>query len=95
MPTDVSDEAAVNALAAAAVERFGTAHVVCNNAGVVSPADAWFGPVSAWNWVMGVNLWGVIYGVARLPADPRRAGRRPHPEHVEHGRPHAGPEPEL
>jgi len=66
--TDVSDEASVLALAAAATERFGTVHVVCNNAGVVSQADAWFGPLSAWNWVLGVNLWGVIHGVrAFLP----------------------------
>ena len=68
VPADVSDEAAVNALAAAAVDRFGAVHVVCNNAGVASPADPWFGPISAWNWVLGVNLWGVIHGVrAFLP----------------------------
>lgn len=66
--TDVSDEASVQALAAAAVERFGAVHVVCNNAGVESVADAWFGPISAWTWVLGVNLWGVIHGVrAFLP----------------------------
>lgn len=66
--TDVSDEASVQALAAAAVERFGTVHVVCNNAGVTSSSDAWFGPLSAWTWVLGVNLWGVIHGVrAFLP----------------------------
>ena len=68
VPTDVSDEAAVNALAAAAVDRFGAVHVVCNNAGVSSDADPWFGPVSAWRWVLGVNLWGVIHGIrAFLP----------------------------
>jgi NAD(P)-dependent dehydrogenase (short-subunit alcohol dehydrogenase family) len=68
VPTDVSDEAAVNALAAAAVDRFGAVHVVCNNAGVGSPADPWFGPISAWKWVLGVNLWGVIHGIrAFLP----------------------------
>ena len=55
VPTDVSDEAAVNALAAAAVDRFGAVHVVCNNAGVASHADPWFGPLSAWKWVLGVN----------------------------------------
>ena len=44
VPTDVSDEAAVQALAAASVDRFGAVHVVCNNAGVVSTADPWFGP---------------------------------------------------
>jgi NAD(P)-dependent dehydrogenase (short-subunit alcohol dehydrogenase family) len=65
---DVSDEPAVQALAAAAVERFGTAHVVCNNAGVMSSADPWNGPLSTWQWVMGVNLWGVVHGVrAFLP----------------------------
>jgi NAD(P)-dependent dehydrogenase (short-subunit alcohol dehydrogenase family) len=66
--TDVSDEAAVQALAAAAIERFGAVHLVCNNAGVESSADPWLGPVSAWKWVLGVNLWGVIHGIrAFLP----------------------------
>jgi NAD(P)-dependent dehydrogenase (short-subunit alcohol dehydrogenase family) len=66
--TDVSDEDSVRALAAAAVERFGSVHVVCNNAGVESTADPWFGPVTSWQWVMGVNLWGVIHGIrAFLP----------------------------
>ena len=68
VPTDVSDEAAVQALAAAAVKRFGAVHVACNNAGVATNADAWFGPTSAWAWVIGVNLWGVIHGIrAFLP----------------------------
>jgi NAD(P)-dependent dehydrogenase (short-subunit alcohol dehydrogenase family) len=61
--TDVSDEAAVHALAKSAFDRFGAVHVVCNNAGVVSNADPWLGPVSAWQWVLGVNLWGVIHGI--------------------------------
>lgn len=68
VPTDVSDEAAVQALADAAVSRFGAVHVVCNNAGVETDADPWFGPISAWQWVLGVNLWGVIHGIrAFLP----------------------------
>jgi NAD(P)-dependent dehydrogenase (short-subunit alcohol dehydrogenase family) len=42
---------------------------LCNNAGVGSLADPWFGPISAWQWVLGVNLWGVVHGVrAFLPA---------------------------
>ena len=66
--TDVSDSDAVQALADAAVERFGSVHVVCNNAGVSSGADPWFGPLSAWSWVLGVNLWGVVHGIrAFLP----------------------------
>ncbi|HVN52527.1 MAG TPA: SDR family NAD(P)-dependent oxidoreductase [Acidimicrobiales bacterium] len=65
---DVSDEAAVEALAVATTEHFGTVHVVCNNAGVSSQADPWGGPVSSWKWVLGVNLWGVVHGVrAFLP----------------------------
>jgi len=68
VPTDVSRESAVQALAAATLERFGAAHVVCNNAGVVTLADPWSGPLSAWEWVVGVNFWGVIHGVrAFLP----------------------------
>ena len=63
VPTDVSDHDALEALADAAVERFGSVHVVCNNAGVSSGADPWFGPLSAWSWVLGVNLWGVIHGI--------------------------------
>jgi NAD(P)-dependent dehydrogenase (short-subunit alcohol dehydrogenase family) len=68
VPTDVSDAGAVAALADAAAQRFGAVHLVCNNAGVSSAADPWFGPVSSWSWVLGVNLWGVIHGIrAFLP----------------------------
>ncbi len=63
VPTDVSKEDQVQALANATVERFGGVHVVCNNAGVVSRSDPWLGPIEAWEWVFGVNLWGVIYGI--------------------------------
>lgn len=66
--TDVSKEAEVQALAAATLERFGAVHIVCNNAGVVSRGDAWMGPIAGWEWVFGVNFWGVVYGVrAFLP----------------------------
>src|SRR5688572_27920799 len=41
--TDVSDEASVQALAAATIERFGAVHVVCNNAGVSGRGEPWFG----------------------------------------------------
>ena len=53
-----------------AVDRFGKIHVLCNNAGVTSRQDAgigaypvWEVPDSTWDWVMGVNFWGVLYGV--------------------------------
>ena len=62
--TDVTDPAAVDALAQGAIDRFGTYHVVCNNAGVAGPpAVAWETSLETWQWVMGVNLWGVIHGV--------------------------------
>ena len=73
VPTDVSDEAAVQALAEAALERFGAVHVACNNAGVATNADPWLGSISAWTWVIGVNLWGVIHGIrAFLPIMTRQ-----------------------
>jgi len=66
--TDVSKEDEVQALAARTLERFGGVHVVCNNAGVAAKSDPWEGPLSGWQWVIDVNLWGVIHGVrAFLP----------------------------
>jgi NAD(P)-dependent dehydrogenase (short-subunit alcohol dehydrogenase family) len=66
--TDVSVEADVQALARAAVDRFGGIDVAVNNAGVSAQTDAWFGPLEAWEWVLGVNLWGVVHGIrAFLP----------------------------
>jgi NAD(P)-dependent dehydrogenase (short-subunit alcohol dehydrogenase family) len=59
---DVSKEAEVQRLAEQTIERFGAVHVVCNNAGVAGRGDPWFGPISSWEWVMGVNFWGVVYG---------------------------------
>jgi NAD(P)-dependent dehydrogenase (short-subunit alcohol dehydrogenase family) len=62
--TDVSDAASVDALARAAVERFGTVHVVCNNAGVGGHGYAtWDGPIADWDWVLGVNVYGVVHGI--------------------------------
>ena len=61
--TDVADPASVEALAAAAYDRFGAVHVVCNNAGVFQAGLVWQRTVADWEWVLGVNLWGVIHGV--------------------------------
>lgn len=60
---DVSDPQAVEHLAERAYDRFGAVHLLCNNAGVGGG-----GPMSElslrdWQWVLGVNLWGVIHGV--------------------------------
>jgi NAD(P)-dependent dehydrogenase (short-subunit alcohol dehydrogenase family) len=61
--TDVSLAESVEALAARTRERFGAAHVVCNNAGVATPGDPWVGPVSLWEWMFAVNVWGVVHGI--------------------------------
>jgi NAD(P)-dependent dehydrogenase (short-subunit alcohol dehydrogenase family) len=59
---DVSKEAQVAELVQSTLDRFGAVHVVCNNAGVAARSDPWFGPLSSWEWVMGVNFWGVVHG---------------------------------
>lgn len=66
--TDVSDPDAVGALAERTYESFGTAHVVCNNAGVGTGGPIHKIPVEDWHWVLGVNLFGVVHGIrAFLP----------------------------
>jgi NAD(P)-dependent dehydrogenase (short-subunit alcohol dehydrogenase family) len=63
VPTDVRKAADVEALAARTLRAFGVVHVVCNNAGVASVGAAWESTMADWEWVLGVNLWGVIHGV--------------------------------
>jgi NAD(P)-dependent dehydrogenase (short-subunit alcohol dehydrogenase family) len=63
VPTDVRDDAAVDALAAATFDRFGTAHVVCNNAGVGTGGLTWTVPADRWRWIVDVNLLGVAHGI--------------------------------
>ena len=66
VPTDVSQPAAVDALADAAYARFGAVHLLCNNAGVASPgimAPGWLASVAEWQWILDVNLMGVVHGV--------------------------------
>lgn len=66
--TDVSDLASVEALAARTQERFGAVHILCNNAGVGPFGRIRDLTMADWQWMIGVNLWGVIHGVqAFLP----------------------------
>jgi NAD(P)-dependent dehydrogenase (short-subunit alcohol dehydrogenase family) len=62
--TDVSDRASVEALRDAALERFGAVHLVHNNAGIGLGGPIWEITEEDWRWILGVNLWGVIHGVA-------------------------------
>jgi NAD(P)-dependent dehydrogenase (short-subunit alcohol dehydrogenase family) len=61
--TDVSKADEVERLAQKTLERFGGVHVVFNNAGVAITGEAWENSVADWEWVIGVNLWGVIHGI--------------------------------
>ena len=64
--TDVTSEAQIKALADAAYSQYGAVHVLCNNAGVATPALrilAWETPLSDWEWIHKVNFMGVLYGV--------------------------------
>lgn len=60
---DVSDPDDVEALAARAYERFGSVELLCNNAGVGGGGTVAELSREDWEWVLGVNLWGVIHGV--------------------------------
>ena len=63
LKTDVSKEAQIEALAALAFERFGNVHLLVNNAGVGHNRPVWETTQADWDWVMGVNLYGVINGL--------------------------------
>jgi NAD(P)-dependent dehydrogenase (short-subunit alcohol dehydrogenase family) len=79
---DVSSAEQMEALAVDVVQRFGAPHFVFNNAGVGSGGLVWENSVKDWEWVLGVNVWGVIHGVrlftplmlAAAKADPDYQG---------------------
>lgn len=66
VPTDVSRAEQVDALARAAVDAFGSVHLLCNNAGVwgnTRGSRIWEHTREDWEWTFGVNLWGVVHGI--------------------------------
>ncbi len=60
---DVRHAHEVQALADCAMREFGVVHLVFNNAGVGSGGLVWENSIADWEWVLGVNMWGVIHGV--------------------------------
>jgi NAD(P)-dependent dehydrogenase (short-subunit alcohol dehydrogenase family) len=66
MACDVRKGEQVQALADAAMDRFGAVHLVFNNAGVGAGGLIWENSEADWEWVLGVNVWGVIHGVRVL-----------------------------
>ena len=63
---DVMDKNSVQLLAKQSIDEFGNIHILCNNAGVAPPATdeaIWDHDQNGWDWVMGVNFYGVLYGL--------------------------------
>jgi NAD(P)-dependent dehydrogenase (short-subunit alcohol dehydrogenase family) len=60
--TDVSDAASVEALARRALDAYGNVHLVFNNAGVAGAGAGavWEATAKDWQWIVGVNFWGVV-----------------------------------
>jgi NAD(P)-dependent dehydrogenase (short-subunit alcohol dehydrogenase family) len=61
--TDVSKRSDVELLARQTLEAFGHVHLLVNNAGVAAGGAPWEATWNDWEWVIGVNLWGVIHGL--------------------------------
>jgi NAD(P)-dependent dehydrogenase (short-subunit alcohol dehydrogenase family) len=72
--TDVSSPESVQNLARATIASYGKVHIVCNNAGVnggkghdrrvlSDPPAIWEATVNDWQWMTGVNYFGVAYGI--------------------------------
>ena len=80
---DVSKAEYIEALAALATNSFGAVHCLFNNAGVGSGGLIWENTVKDWEWVLNVNLWGVIHGV-RIFTPLMLASARNDPEYEGH-----------
>ena len=65
VPTDVASLESVERLRDATIDAFGTAHLVCNNAGIPSGSDGalWEHHVNDWRWALDVNVLGIVHGV--------------------------------
>ena len=82
LKVDVSSASQMEALGAAVLARFGAPHFVFNNAGVGSGGLIWENSVKDWEWVLGVNVMGVVHGLrvftpmmlAAAKADPAWQG---------------------
>ncbi|MBN1318194.1 MAG: SDR family NAD(P)-dependent oxidoreductase [Anaerolineales bacterium] len=61
--TDVTRIEDVQSLAQLTLDTFGGIHLLCNNAGLSTYKRSWHMTLADWQWVIGVNLWGVIHGI--------------------------------
>jgi len=63
VPTDVSKADNLERLAQETLETFGKVHLLCNNAGIFIRGVLWEISLAEWDWILNVNLWGVIHGI--------------------------------
>lgn len=63
LKTDVSRAHDIERLAEKTLATFGAVHLLCNNAGVAPNGAVWESTAADWEWVLGVNTWGVIHGI--------------------------------
>ena len=75
---DVTDRAAVANARDAALDAFGAVHLLCNNAGVNAAGPLFDATYKDWDWVMGVNFWGVVHGVHEFLSELMRHGTDAH-----------------
>lgn len=75
---DVSKPDDVERLARETYDAFGATHVLCNNAGVAVIGAVHEHSLADWEWVLGVNLWGVIHGVRAFVPRMLAAGQAAH-----------------
>ena len=73
---DVSNAAQMQQVADDVLKEFGAPHFVFNNAGVAAGGLVWENSLDDWNWVLGVNLWGVVHGVRLFTPMMLDAARR-------------------
>jgi NAD(P)-dependent dehydrogenase (short-subunit alcohol dehydrogenase family) len=77
---DVRDPVAVEAFAEKVFADLGVVHILCNNAGVsgASPDAVWELPLETWEWVIGVNLMGIVHGLRAFVPRMLRSGEPGH-----------------
>jgi NAD(P)-dependent dehydrogenase (short-subunit alcohol dehydrogenase family) len=61
--TDVAQAEDLEALARQTLDAYGAVHLLCNNAGVGTGTTIWESTLNDWQWVIDVNLWGIIHGL--------------------------------
>ena len=76
--TDVSDRAALDELADRTYEAFGAVHLLCNNAGVITVGPIVETTAEDWQWLFGVNVFGMVHGVQAFVPRMRAQGGEAH-----------------